>query len=345
MSSIKLNAIDFFAGAGGITEGLKNAGFNVLLAVDIDPIFSTAHRKNHPDVPQLQMDMTKLDEKFLEAIVDGNHIHLVTGGPPCQGFSMAGARRKDDPRNQLFKHYVRVLNLIRPEFFFMENVKGMLSMKDNKGNKIIDNVYKEFKNLKGYKIKHFIINMADYGVPQMRQRVLFIGNRLGINPDECLPKKTHGPDTNKEYEIVWEHIGDLITKTENDVPNHKKMNHSKEVEERMAVIKEGCMIPKEFPKGKEYLKKNSYQTVYQRLHRNKPAPTIVPGHMAFPIHPTENRSLTVREAARIQTFPDSFEFVGPGISQGLQVGNAVPPLFAKKLSLHIKDLILNKIKD
>lgn len=340
MPTTKLNAIDLFAGAGGITEGLKRAGFNVLLATDIEPTFSTAHRRNHPEVPQLQIDIRDIDKKILTKLLKGEEIHLITGGPPCQGFSLAGARREKDPRNQLFKHYIEILRSLRPKFFLMENVRGILSMTNGGERKIIGDIEEKFSSLRGYKTDYFIVNMADYGVPQARQRVIFIGNRLGIPFENCIPPKTHGPSTNKEYEVVWDHIKSLLHKG-SEIPNHNKMNHSEIVKERMALISEGCMIPKKFPKGKEYLMKKSYQTVYQRLHRFRPAPTIVPGHMAFPIHPIENRSLTVREAARLQTFPDNYEFFGPGISQGLQVGNAVPPVFAHKLTLHIKNLILN----
>lgn len=347
-----LNAVDLFAGAGGITLGLDRAGFRIVLANDIDHWASSAHRRNHPEVPFVERDITKISAKTFKELCNSHKIHLVSGGPPCQGFSMTGARRPGDARNELFKHYIRILKSLNPNFFFMENVKGLLSMKTKEGEKIIDRMMKSFRTLKGYIVDYRVFNFADYGVPQTRERVIFIGNRMGYTFSETVPPQTHSKEPNmtlngkglERWVKVGETIMDLAGKPSGYLPNHAIMNHSKTVRERMSLIPEGEMIPKKFPKGKEHLKKKSFQTIYQRLARNKPAPTIVPGHMAFPIHPTKNRSLTVREAARLQTFPDNFEFFGPGISQGLQAGNAVPPVFAYRLGLHIKKLMLKKMK-
>lgn len=318
------------------------------MANDIDHWASTAHRRNHPEVPFVERDVTRLSAKFFKQLCNGHKIHLVSGGPPCQGFSMTGERKTNDPRNELFKHYVRILKALNPNFFFMENVKGLLSMKNSKGENVLNDVMKSFKNLKGYNVSYKVFNFANYGVPQTRERVIFIGNRMGYSFEETVPPETHSKEPMATLDgrklarwiTVGEIIMDLAEKPNNYLPNHKIMNHSPIVAERMSLITEGKMLPKEFPKEMQHLKRNNFQTIYQRLARNKPAPTIVPGHMAFPIHPTKNRSLTVREAARLQTFPDIFEFFGPGIDQGLQAGNAVPPLFAYKLGSHIKTLIL-----
>jgi DNA (cytosine-5)-methyltransferase 1 len=349
MKSEVLNAVDLFAGAGGITEGLKQAGFRVVLANDIDRWFSTTHRYNHPDVPFLEKDITKISANMFKILCNGYKINLVSGGPPCQGFSMTGLRDRGDPRNTLFRYYVKILGVLRPEMFFMENVKGMLSMKAPDGSAVIDQVMDAFRALKGYTVGYKVFNFADYGVPQTRQRVIFIGNRIGYSFEETVPPPTHSPEGGvtldgkklEPYVKVGPTIMPILGET--CLANNEPMGHSVIVSERMGLVKEGKMLPKDVPKNKRYLLKNNFQTIYQRLDRNKPAPTIVPGHMAFPIHPTENRSLTVREAARIQTFPDTYKFFGPKISQGLEVGNAVPPLFAYKLGLHLKSLILKRL--
>ena len=343
----EIYAVDMFSGAGGITQGLKQAGYSVIMATDIDKDFSTAHRHNHPNVPFLERDITELTPKeFSKSIratpfVNGHPIHLVSGGPPCQGFSMTGRRKSDDPRNQLFQHYLNVLKELKPQFFFMENVTGMLSMKQTASGKkgeFFDHIMDMFRKvLPEYEIDYRVINMADYGVPQTRRRVIILGNRLGIPIDECFPKPDHTED---DYETVWDNIKDL-TKIENDgIPNHRRMNHSKQIVERMSKVKSGKYIKK-----RRSNQKQTFQCVYQRLEKDKPAPTLVPGHSAFPIHPVEHRSLTFREAARLQTFPDDMEFFGSQIQQGLAVGNAVPPMFAEKLGKRIAELVREKSKD
>lgn len=343
----KYNAVDLFAGAGGITEGMKHAGFNVVMATDIDHHFSTIHRRNHPDVPFLEKDITLWSPKLFRFLCNGHHIHVVSGGPPCQGFSLNGSRNIADPRNQLFKHYIKILHVLNPEFFFMENVTGILSMKAKRGEKFIDHVMNEFKKLEGYKIEYRIINMADYGVPQTRKRVLIIGNRLDIPIDNCLPEVEFGPGKKYPYEMAGKHIMDLADKPDNSVPNHRRMKHSSDVIETMKLVNEGEYMPKHINNGSA--KKKTFQTVYRRVDRNKPAPTMVPGHMAFPIHPTQHRSLTVREAARLQTFKDEYvfsdeQFPIPTVPQGLAVGNAVPPLFVERLGKKILGLLQSKVK-
>jgi len=331
------NAIDLFSGAGGITEGLKNSGFKVVMATDIDHDFSTAHRKNHPDVPFLETDLTKMAPNIFKFLCNGHQIDLVSGGPPCQGFSLNGNRDSGDPRNKLFKHYLKILKILHPKIFFMENVVGMLSLKNESGIKFIDYVMGEFKKLKGYHVDYTVMNMADYGVPQTRRRILIIGNRLGLTFDDCLPVPDHGPGRKIPYEPSGKYIMDLVNVPEDALPNHRRMNHSKDVMKTMSLVKEGKYMPKNIKqKGP---KKKTFQTVYRRLARNKPAPGMVPGHSAFPIHPTENRSLTFREAARLQTFRDDYVFYGTTILQGLAVGNAVPPLFVKKLGQNLLNML------
>lgn len=219
----KYNAVDLFAGAGGITEGMKNAGFRVVMATDVDHYFSTIHRRNHPDVPFLEKDITLWSPELFRFLCNGHHVHVVSGGPPCQGFSMNGSRDVDDPRNELFKHYVKILKVLDPEFFFMENVPGMLSMKTKTGEKFIEYVMREFKKLEGYVVEYRIINMADYGVPQTRKRLLIIGNRLGVPIDQCLPEAEYGPGKKYPYEAAGKYIMDLVDIANEAVPNHRRI--------------------------------------------------------------------------------------------------------------------------
>ena len=337
MKNTVFNAVDLFSGAGGISLGLKRANFNIVLANDIDRDFSTAHRFNHPDIPFLEKDITKFDSNVFKTFCNGHKIHLVTGGPPCQGFSMTGMRKSTDPRNQLFKHYIKILKKLSPDFFFMENVTGILTLntkKENNNLKFIDYILQKFRNISNgkYHVGYKIINMADYGVPQLRKRVIIVGNKLNYTLDECFPKPTH---TQSTYTTVWDSIKDIMELDEYDIPNHRCMNHSKNIVQRMKLVKPGQYISKK----RKTDTKQTFQCVYQRLRKNFPAPTLVPGHSAFPIHPVKHRSLTFREAAILQTFPNDFKFFGTQIKQGLAVGNAVPPLFATKLCRHIHELL------
>lgn len=349
-----MNAIDLFSGAGGLTIALKNSGFNVLLANEINHCFAETHSYNFPNIPMIEEDIKNLTAKEIYNITNNNDIDLVVGGPPCQGFSLFGKRRfintqgydpKIDPRNQLVYEYIRIIKEVRPKFFFMENVKGFSNL-DN--GLFLEEVLQQFKKL-GYKnIWWKIVCAADYGVPQMRYRMFMIGNRLGI--DFEAPLKTNFPIGSgkfPEYATVGDAIMDLVGK-ENHVANHVPLNHKPIVAARYKYVKEGCKLnlddlPPELAIATRRDSKTgkivNYSHVYKRLDRNSPSTTMVPGHNAFPIHPTLNRTLTAREAARIQTFPDNHIFFGTRQEQCIQVGNAVPPKmaepFLKKINLYL----------
>lgn len=339
-----MNAIDLFSGAGGLTIALKNTGYKVLLANEIDPTFSETHRYNFPDVPLIQKDIRELTGEELKRVLDGKEVDLVVGGPPCQGFSVFGKRRfvntqgydpRQDPRNFLVYEYIRIVEALKPKFFFMENVKGFTNL-DN--GLFVEEVKKQFKKLGYHNIWCQIVCAADYGVPQERYRMFMIGNRLGI--DFCPPETTNYPIGSgrfPEYNTVGTAIMDLVGK-ENEIPNHVPLAHKPIVEARYGYVKEGSKLnvddlPPELAvatrKDSKTGKVSNYSHVFKRLDRNKPSTTMVPGHNAFPIHPTLNRTLTAREAARIQTFPDTHIFFGTRQQQCIQVGNAVPPKMAE----------------
>lgn len=329
----KYTFIDLFTGAGGLYRGFKNAGMEHLLSVEIwKPAIDTL-KSNYPDIELYEGDIRKLDAEKLQEYLQGRECDVLVGGPPCQGFSTIGKRLEKDPRNELVFEFIRIVNTVRPKFFIMENVKGLLSA--NKGI-MRELIIEEFAKI-GY--KNTISNVlcaADYNVPQMRQRVFF----FGVRDDIDLPSELIFPEVSENKVTVGDAIMDLMGK-ENEIPNHVPMKHNETVTKRIECIPEGGGIPKEgLPEDVAYGSRSDYANnklknfshVYKRLDRSKQATTMVPGHNAFPLHPVANRSLTVREAARIQTFPDDVVFSGSRQEQCIQVGNAVPVKLAEALA-------------
>lgn len=337
-----LTFIDLFSGAGGLLRGFMDAGYQPIFSVEMwQPAIET-HNKNYPNVPVIASDIRTIGNDELEKYK--NKVDVIVGGPPCQGFSTIGKRLVKDPRNELVFEFIRFVDTIKPKAFLMENVKGLLS---SDGGKIKTAIEDEFKHV-GYTVISRVLCAADYGVPQMRNRVFFLGIRKDLDVDVTFPEKTHSRDN---YVTVGEAINDLIGK-ENKIPNHVPMKHNSTVTERIKYIKEGEGIPKDglpaeiaYGSRRDYIKNElkNFSHVYKRLSRFKPATTMVPGHNAFPLHPVENRSLTVREAARIQTFPDDVVFCGNRQNQCIQVGNAVPVKLAYQLAKHIEKTIKGEV--
>lgn len=328
--------IDLFSGAGGFLRGFIEAEFEPVFSVEKwEPAIET-HKLNYPNVPLINRDIKEITNDELKAYKD---IDVIIGGPPCQGFSTIGKRIVKDPRNELVFEFIRFVEVIQPKIFLMENVKGLLSSDNGELRGIIKN---EFEKIGYHNIQCEVLCAADYGVPQLRYRVFFMGIRNDINIDIKFPNPTI--ESKNDYITVGKVIMDLVGK-ENKIDNHVPMNHKPIVKERMNYIPEGSGIPKEgMPEHLAYgvradfkeSKVKNFSHVYKRLHREYPASTMVPGHNAFPLHPTENRSLTVREAARIQTFPDDVVFCGSRQNQCIQVGNAVPVKLAYELAKNIK---------
>lgn len=354
-----MNAIDLFAGAGGLTIALRNSGFNIAFANEIVPRYAETHKLNFPQVPLIVKDINLLTGAELRDVLGETDVDLVAGGPPCQGFSIFGNRRfintkdynpHEDPRNHLVYQFIRIVSELKPKFFFMENVKGFTNL--DKGL-FVEEVKKAFREIGYENIWCEIVCAADYGVPQERYRMFMIGNRLGI--DFKKPEPTHyaiGSGKYPEYTTVGDAIMDLVGK-ENMVANHVPLDHKPIVAARYGYVKEGCKLnvnelPPELAVATRKDSKNgivsNYSHVYKRLSRSKPSTTMVPGHNAFPIHPILNRTLTPREAARIQTFPDSHVFVGTRQEQCIQVGNAVPPKMAEPFLRRIKEYIESQNK-
>lgn len=361
----KYNCIELFAGSGGLGTGFANAGFNIISANDVWKAAGETYTANHPNVKYIVKDISKLTGNEL---LDGTgfekkDIDVIIGGPPCQGFSTLGKRFIDDPRNKLFKEYVRLVNDIKPKFFVMENVVGILSMEN--GN-VLENILKSFNEI-GYKLEYKILNAAEYGVPQQRERTIFIGTRTNVKIR--YPKKTHTL-TNEKGLIpaltLWDAIGDLpqddakeIKKynkePQNDyqrkmrsgaleLVNHKPSTHSKKAINMMKYIPMGksawdvkSIIPSEF------MPTSGYGNTYARLNANEPGMTITRNFACISssrcIHPYLNRGLTAREAARIQSYPDNYIFKGSKTDIHLQIGNSVPPILAEKIANIVSELL------
>lgn len=328
--------VSLFTGAGGLDIGFNEAGFKGILASDIMPQAKETFNYNYPDEPYLLEDIRKLTISEIKRYVGDKKVSVIIGGPPCQGFSNMGNKNSADPRNMLFESYVKIVDAIRPDCFLFENVKGLKTMFEGRYLKMVIRSFLEI----GYNIHYSLIDTSNYGVPQKRERIIIFGTQIN-KPFQFPAYNSDSFGNLKAYKNVGEAINDLTDKGE-EVPNHIALNHSEKVVRRYQLIPEGGKLPKpeELP---EDIRRKNFGNTYTRLSRSEVSSTIVPGNNALPVHPILDRSLTPREAARIQTFPDDYIFKGDRRSQCIQVGNAVPPLFAAKLA-HAVDLYIDGIE-
>ena len=343
---MKPTVIDLFAGVGGMSLGFEQCGFDVIVANEYDPEIAAAYKKNHPTTDMIVGDITTLD---LESVF-GKHqgkVDVVIGGPPCQGFSQKGKRKTiHDERNFLFKYYVRVVDLLKPKYFVMENVPNLLTAEGGYFYKEITELF----NSMGYNLNATVMNASEYGVPQNRRRAVIIGKRGSAAPAMPLPINSRI--------TIWDAIGDLaflssgegtetqqyriapvsdyarsLRGTSEVLHNHVATKHSPLALERLALIPPNCgkeVLPK------EHLTKSIYSGTWTRMGKDEISVTITtrfdtPSSGKF-THPYLDRAITVREAARIQSFPDSFVFYGTKGAQMKQVGNAVPPMLANAIA-------------
>ena len=347
--------IDLFAGVGGLSQGFKDAGFDVVLANEYVKSIADAYKFNHPHTEMVVGDITQLDLQDVFGKYKGK-VDVIIGGPPCQGFSQKGKRQSiNDERNFLFRYYVNVVDRIRPKYFVMENVPNLLTSKEGFFLNEIKTLFAE----RGYRISAGVLNAADYGVPQNRNRAIIIG-KLG-SPAPQLPRPT------SRHVTIWDAISDLsflnsgegedvqdypssplssyqsqMRRDSAKLHNHVATNHSAVALERMSLIPPNA--------GREVLPqhhrtKSIYSGTWCRMKKNELSVTITtrfdtPSSGKF-THPLLNRAITVREAARIQSFPDTYLFTGNKGSQMKQVGNAVPPLLAKAIAEVIAQDIKN----
>ncbi len=318
----EFNFIDLFSGAGGISVGVKSAGFNKIASVEIDKDASNTIRKNFPESTHFEMPIENVSEEMLTEAIKGRKIDVIFGGPPCQGFSVAGLRNPNDPRNQLFKEYIRVVKHVQPDFVVVENVPGILTMEQGK---VYQEIIKQFAEIGYPDMSVRILEAATFGVPQLRTRAIFVANRLGLKnpyPKEIFDKST--------YNTMESAIDDLKNVARSAVPNHEWTQHSEAFEARIAEVPHG---------GSLY---ETFRDAFKRQYRNVPSMTCKENHGGCHIHYELNRVISAREMARLQTFPDDFVFTGTFKRAYWQIGNAVPCLMAKHIALAIKSE-LNKL--
>lgn len=327
------NYIDLFCGAGGLSSGFDKAGMENVLAVEFNPEFAKTYKRNFPHHRLLVEDIKNISNEDIKELLGGKKIDVIIGGPPCQGFSIAGNIGRTfvhDERNRLFKEFVRFVDVIKPRVFVMENVAAMAT---HLKGKTIKEIVAAFEAC-GYCVKWEVLNTVDYKIAQERRRIVVVGVRNDINVEFNYPVKLDKTITIKDV------IGDLPALKSGEtssIPNHAAMKHTKQMLEKMSYVKDGGDrndIPEEIrPKSGDIRK-------YIRYDSNKPS-VCVTGDMRKIFHYDQNRALTCRELARIQTFDDSFIFEGTSIQIQQQIGNAVPPRLAYLLAEQVKETLEN----
>ena len=382
MSKI-FNGLELCSGPGGLSEGFMNARYSnskffIAVANDADENVSRTYTSNHRNTAfvlgSLISEKTKKNiENAIEDTVGISNLDIVIGGPPCQGFSHANKKTRiiSNPLNRLALDFFEMVRRVKPFSFVLENVPGILSMQNGK---VIDKIIQNFQSLGYSNTEYWILNAADYGVPQKRKRVFVVGSK---NPKKIIPPKpTHDKVKSKEYVTVWEALSDLpIIHSGEKISSSVKYRHEaksnlqKELRNRSNIIKNHIVtasnntvikrfrcvpqggnwqdIPKKKMSAKgQYKNMNStHSGIYKRLSANEPSVTITNFRKSMLIHPTQNRLLSVREAARLQTFPDTFEFHGTLSSMQQQVSDAVPVnlamAVAKSMLKHMEISLLN----
>lgn len=371
-----INIIDLFAGCGGLSLGFNMAGFNVSLAIEKDLWASETYSHNHPTTKLITGDISDITD--LPSLLDSSTIiDGIIGGPPCQGFSLSGNRDKNDPRNSLFMEFVRFVKHYKPRFFVMENVSGILSM-TTKSGELVKNVILEEYNSIGYNVEIFQLNAAEFGVPQSRIRIFFIGirkdiqyQRQSLEPKGFLFGKNQvsihdaimdlpqinageGAEVSTYDKLPTSEFQKWARKHSTILHNHVAMRHTQRLIERFNQIDFGESVANV---SKEYMQRQRgnasqisgkvYSQNNMRPFPDKPSPTIPASFQSNFIHPYLNRNYTAREGARLQSFPDNYIFYGKrttmswekNLSQYQQIGNAVPPLLAKAVAETIKSFL------
>src|SRR3989344_5379192 len=361
--SKKLKIIDLFSGVGGLSYGFShNDNFEIIAANEILPNMAKAYSLNHPTVKVYVEDIKYFNAKKIEQdlSVGSDEIDIIIGGPPCQAYSTVGKRLIDDPRGKLFQEYCRVLKEFNPKLFLFENVKGLLSMQDGE---LLKTILSLFESL-GYKVQYKLLNAADYGAPQIRERVIIIGSKMKNNfkyPDPTHHDFNNNPNLFdkqlKPYLTLEEAISDLpfiksneesfnyASEPKNDfqklmrknaparLMDHSSPKNNDKLIKIMELLPDGG-TPEDLPENLRPI--SGFKNTYCRLWWNRPATTIT-RNLSTPsssrcIHPKTPRPLTTREGARIQCFPDDYRFYGSRGDRNLQIGNAVPTFLSNAVA-------------
>ncbi|MGJ8732635.1 MAG: DNA cytosine methyltransferase [Cellulophaga sp.] len=321
-SKTKLTSADLFCGAGGMAKGFEMAGFTQVGGLDWFKEAGMTYRENFKH-PHILGDITErsVKDEFINTVKDslnGESLTVLSGGFPCQGFSMSGSRIVEDERNSLYKDMLQIIEELQPQFIVAENVKGLRSMLKGK---VEDKIKEDIANL-GYEVNVTVLNAANYYVPQKRERIIFIANRIGKK--NLHPKPLLSPEN---YITTKEAIEDLVRLKDDASFNHVRAKHSDAMKERLGKV----------PEGKSLY--DNYSDSWKKCPWNEASCTIKENHGGVNIHPIESRVITVREMARLQSFPDDFIFKGAKGKQMVQIGNAVPPLLAKAIALAVRETL------
>jgi len=352
-----LNLLDLFSGGGGLSTGFEQAGYTTLAALDAKPEAVHTYQSNHHETTVILANIRQITAQHVLAKTSHtiDDVDIIIGGPPCEGFSTVGYRRHDDPRSNLFYEFARFIETVQPKAFVIENVPGLLSMK--RGN-IIQRVLTFIEDELHYHPVCEVLNAADYGVPQLRKRVFIVA--LNNNRTFLFPKPTH---KEPNYLTVEDAISDLpslkasqgadeqpypsppnthyqMARRHNSriLHDHVAINHSKLIQQRIQLIPEGGNHA-DLPPSLQL--QSGYPNIYGRLEWHQPSSTLTGncGCVSAPgrfIHPIDHRVLTVREAARIQSFDDHYRFFGSRTMKYKLIGDAVPPLLANALATQLR---------
>lgn len=380
--------LDLFSGCGGLSEGFLQAGLEVAVSVEINQKACETQQRNHPHTLVIQGDLTQIGPEELTKVSGRKYFDIIIGGPPCQGFSLIGTRLGtnkelgrfiEDPRNKLYKEFVKYVRYFQPKMFMMENVPGLFSMH---GGRVKQSILHDFflddpdSAFIGYNVKVDVVRAVEFGVPQTRERVIFIGVRKDIDVEFEHPQPRY---TEGEFFTVKDAIGDLpklgirdgkfkvehrvhpnsFIRLLNDRARHIQRdngyeegylyNHTtrfnNERDRELFRILEPFQVLKDLDPALIPIRlRNGFDDFYRKMAWDKPSPTII-AHLykdglAF-IHPDgqQARSISIREAARLQSFPDSFVFFGSQTDMFKQIGNAVPPVLAYHLGLHVLEIM------
>ncbi len=307
----KLKVLELFSGTGAFSQGFIKAGFEVIAANDIWKPAQKTYCRNHPGVKFIFGDIAKrsVKERIIECFPKGKKCDVIVGGPPCQAYSMAGLRDPNDPRGRFFEEYVELVHQLSPKAFVMENVLGILSIQPKDGS-ILSKILSGFGSIE-YSVKLRVLDAANYGAPQHRERVIFIGTKAKSGIDIPFPAPTHGPGL-KPFQTVQEAIDDISDMPEDTKFSHIFTKHSIEFIEKIELTPIGEAVN---PK---------YRGAFFRTPPDEPCKTTMGNHGGCFVHYRKNRCLTPRESARLQGFHDNFLFKGTKHDIFAMIGNAIP---------------------
>ena len=345
--------IDLFAGAGGLSLGATRAGINVTVAVELDAHAVSTYRTNHPKSVIISEDIRRISDEQIRSISKDGSYTIVFGGPPCQGFSFSNTRTRNvsNTTNWLFEEFVRFVEVWEPDFIVFENVRGIIGTSHGL---FLSEVLRRFSELR-YVLTHGVLNAQDYDVPQDRARFFLLGTRRSIAltlppPTRVTPLTVDDaiadlPELPNGASISWQPYGKskaskyarALRSTIGQSPNHLVTRNSDHIIERYSHIPQGGNwrnIPSHLMENYSDFTR-CHTGIYSRLRLDRPSTVIGNYRKNMLVHPTQDRGLSVREAARIQSFPDHYEFCGSIGFQQQQVGNAVPPLLAEAVFSHL----------